>query len=206
MKPRTARRAKTFWFLPLALSACGACVCAQEPAAPPPAAETATTRPCSANPVLTYIPTKKSAKKLKHPPAPDAPPTCIEVKGDALGIQEFLQNLAREQSWRTGENNASEDMWSFIRYFHPGELDSYADTKVLVEPVKFSSGKAAATIRTTDLGNEFVRVQISVRFQGEGKSTDATWAQPATVWPLKSKGVLEQELVTALQTRYRRLD
>jgi hypothetical protein len=27
--------------------------------------------------------------------------------------------------------------------------------------------------------------------------------QPATLWPLKSKGVLEQELIGALQTRFR---
>ena len=97
-------------------------------------------------------------------------------------------------------------MWSFLRYFGPDELDDYAETKVLIEPVKFTSGKVSATIRTTDVGGGFVRVQISSHFQGEGKSTDPTWKQPATVWPLNSKGVFEKELVAALQTRYKPLD
>jgi len=51
-----------------------------------------------------------------------------------------------------------------------------------------------------------VRVQISVHFQGEGKSTDPAWKQPSTVWPLNSKGIFEKELVTALQARYKPLD
>jgi hypothetical protein len=193
-----------FCFLLVVAGLGTAFMCAQQ-TAPPAEAVSAATRPCSANPVLTYVPGKK-AKKLKHPPAPEPVPTCVEVKGDPFGIQEFLQNLAREQSWRTAENHASEDMWSFVRYFNPDELNTYADTKVLIEPVKFSSGKAATTIRTTDLGANYVRVQISVHMQGEGKSTDPTWTQPATVWPLHSKGVFEKELVTALQTTYKPLD
>jgi len=167
--------------------------------------ETAT-RACSANPVLAYAPSKKNAKKLKHPPPPEPAPTCIEVKGEPLSIQEFLQNLAREQSWKIGENQASEDMWSFVRYFNPDELDTFADTQVTIEPVKFTGGKAAATVRTTDIGGGYVRVQISVRIQGEGKSTDPSWKQPMTVWPLNSKGVFEKELVSALQSRYKPLE
>jgi len=174
--------------------------------APRSPAETAATRACSANPVLAYKPSKKNAKKLKHPPAPEPAPTCIEVKGDALGIQEFLQNVAREESWRIGENHASEDLWSFVRYFNADELEAYADTKVAIEPVNFTSGKAAATVRTTDIGSGYVRVQISAHFQGEGKSTDPSLKQPITVWPLSSKGVFEQQFVTVLQTRYKPLD
>lgn len=204
-KRRLARGNRNVILLSAALCASSIFTRAQEPA-PPPAPATTAGRPCSANPVLTYSPKKKNARKPKHPQPPEPAPTCLEVKGDPLGIQEFLQNLAREQSWRVGENHASEDMWSFVRYFNPDELDTYADTKVLIEPVKFTSGKAAATVRTTDIGGEFVRVQISVHFQGEGKSTDPTWAQPATVWPLTSKGVFEQELLTAIETRYKPLD
>jgi len=178
---------------------------AQEQTSPSPA-EAASTRACTANPVLTYKPSKKNAKKLKHPLTPDPAPTCIEIKGDALGIQEFLQNVAREENWRVGENRASEDMWSFIRYFNADELEAYADTKVAIEPVNFTSGKAAATVRTTDIGGGYVRVQISAHFQGEGKSTDPSLKQPATVWPLNSKGVFEQQFVSVLQTRYKPLD
>ncbi len=184
---------------------CGAPTDAQE-GAPTASPSTAITRPCSANPVLAYQPSKKNAKKLKHPPAPEPAPTCIEVKGDTLGIQEFLQNLVREKQWRIGENQASEDMWSFVRYFNPDELSAYADTKVSIESVKFTAGKAATIVRTTDLGGDFVRVQISTHFQGEGKSADPTWKQPASVWPLNSRGVFEQELVDALKSQYKPLD
>ena len=57
-------------------------------------------------------------------------------------------------------------------------------------------------VRTMDLPDGYVRVQISTRFQGDGKSTDKVVGQPATVWPLNSKGVMEQELLGALQTSF----
>jgi hypothetical protein len=51
-----------------------------------------------------------------------------------------------------------------------------------------------------------VRVQISAQFQGEGKSSDAVVKQPVTSWLLRSKGTLEQELITALQSRYKHVE
>jgi len=120
-------------------------------------------------------------------------------------MQEFLQNTAREQAWRIGENRLSDDTWSYVRYLDPGELEKYADTKVLIEPIQFTGGKAAVTLRTTELGEGYVRVQIMVQFQGEGKTSDKVLGQPGSVWTLNSKGVLEQEIVTALQTRYKPL-
>lgn len=173
---------------------------------PVPASPTSANTPmraCSANPVLAPTASKKNAHKSKHPLPPEALPTCLEVKGEGIEIQEFLQTTAREQTWRIGENHSSEDTWSFVRYFDPEELEKYADTKVLIEPVKFSSGKAAVTIRTTDLIDGYSRVQISVHFLGEGKSTDKAWGQPTSQWVLNSKGVQEQELVSALQARYK---
>jgi hypothetical protein len=179
-------------------------VLAQTPPASAGATEgNALTRSCAANPVLAPTASKKNAHKSKHPLPPEALPTCLEVKGEGIEIQEFLQTTAREQTWHIGENHSSEDTWSFVRYFDPEELEKYADTKVLIEPVKFSSGKAAVTIRTTDLNDGYSRVQISVHFLGEGKSTDKTWGQPTSQWVLNSKGVQEQELVSALQTRYK---
>lgn len=132
-------------------------------------------------------------------------PTCTELKGQAIEVQEFLQNTAREQAWHIGENRASEDTWSYVRYLSPEELDKFTDTKVLIESVNFSSGKAAVTVRTTDLTDGYVRVQISAHFQGEGQSNDKISPQPATIWPLTSKGVLEQDLVSALQSAYKPL-
>lgn len=167
------------------------------------AAASSMTRACSANPVLAPADSKKNAHKPKHPLPPEPLPTCLEVKGEGIEIQEFLQTTAREQTWRIGENRSSEDTWSFVRYLDPEELEKYADTKVLIEPVKFTSGKSAVTVRTTDLTDGYSRVQISVHFLGEGKSMDKTWGQPTSQWTLNSKGVQEQELVSALQTRYK---
>jgi len=162
-------------------------------------------RPCSTNPVLPVSNAEKAARKLKDVPPPDPPPSCIEVQGQPIEIQEFLQNTARRQAWRIGENRASEDTWSYVRYLDAGELDKYANTKVLIEPVIFSNGKAAVTIRTADLGDGYARVQITSHFQGDGKSADRASPQPASTWPLTSKGVLEQELLNALQTRFKPL-
>jgi hypothetical protein len=183
-------------------------LCAQvtaSPAAtvPPP---TANTRACTANPVLGPTSKSKSSKKSKHPLPPDPLPACLEVKGQPIEIQEFLQSVVRELQWRTGENHASEDTWTFVRYLNEEELAKYGDTKVLIEPVEFSSGKAAVTIRTTELPDGYSRVQITAHFQGEGKSTDKVWAQPGSSWSLHSTGVLENELSGALQARYKHTD
>lgn len=125
------------------------------------------------------------------------------MQGEGIEVQEFLQSTVREQQWRVGENHASEDTWSFMRYLGLDDLERYADTKVLTEPVKFTGGKVAVVVRTTDLPDGYVRVQITTHFQGDGKSTDQIVAQPANIWPLHSKGVLEQELLSALQTKFR---
>lgn len=164
------------------------------------------TRPCSANPVLSGSGTRKKTSHKSTPLPAESAPTCIEVKGQSIEVQESLQNTARKQAWRIGENRVSEDTWSYVRYLNPDELDKFADTKVLIEPVSFSSGKAAVTVRTSDLGDGYVRLQISTHFQGEGQSTDKASPQPATLWPLNSKGVLERDLVKALQSGYKPLD
>jgi hypothetical protein len=104
------------------------------------------------------------------------------------------------------ENHASEDSWTFVRSLNVEELERYADTKVLLEPVEFEYGKAALLVRTTDLGQGFVRVQISAQIQGEGKSSDAVVKQPVSSWPLRSKETLEQELIALLQSRYRHVE
>lgn len=110
--------------------------------------------------------------------------------------------MTREQQWRVGENHASEDTWTFVRYLGEEDLERYADTKVLTEPVNFSGGKVAILVRTSDIADGYVRVQVSTRFQGEGKTSDKVLGQPGTVWPLNSRRVLEQEILGALQTRF----
>jgi hypothetical protein len=173
---------------------------------PQNSAPSAVTRPCSANPVLGPSGKNKHAHKTKHPLPPEPPPACVEVKGEAMEIQETLQAAVRDLKWRVYENHASEDSWTFVRSLNVEELEKYADTKVLLEPVEFEYGKAALVVRTADIGQGFVRVQISAQFQGEGKSADAVVKQPVTSWPLRSKGALEQELIAALQSRYKHLE
>jgi hypothetical protein len=160
-------------------------------------------RPCTANPVLGEASKAKPQKKSKQAIAPEPLPACLELKGEPIEVQEFMQSVVRELQWRVGENYASEDTWSFVRYLNEEELEKCADTKVLVESVQFTGGKAAVLLRTQELDNGYVRVQISAHFQGNGKSTDKFSGQPVTEWPLKSKGILEQELIDALQTRFK---
>ena len=166
----------------------------------------AVTRACSANPVLGPTGKNKSAHKTKRPLSPEPPPACLEVKGEALEIQEALQAAVRDLKWRVHESHASEDSWTFVRSLNVEELEKYADTKVLLEPVEFEYGKAALLVRTADIGQGFVRVQISAQFQGEGKSSDAVVKQPVTSWPLRSKGTLEQELIAELRNGYKHLE
>jgi hypothetical protein len=164
------------------------------------------TRACGANPVLGASGKNKPPHKTKLALPPEPPPACVEVKGEALEIQETLQAAVRELKWRVHENHASEDTWNFVRYLSVEELEKYADTKVLLESVEFENGKAALLVRTADIGQGFVRVQISAQIQGEGKSSDAVVKQPVTSWPLRSKGTLEQELIAALQSRYKHIE
>jgi hypothetical protein len=164
---------------------------------------TANSRPCSENPVLAASSKSKPSGKLSHPVPPDPLPACLEVQGQPIEIQEFLQSAVRDFQWRIGENHASEDSWNFVRYLNDEELEKYGGTKVLVEPVEFTGGKAALLVRTTELKDSYARVQISAHIQGEGKSTDKVWAQPGNLWPLRSKGLMEQELIGALRTRFK---
>ena len=99
-----------------------------------PIGATTATRPCGANHILTSAEKKKESHKPKHPLPPEPAPVCVEVKGEGIEIQEFLQKTAREQAWRIGENRLSENTRSYVRYLDPGELEKYADTKVLIEP------------------------------------------------------------------------
>jgi hypothetical protein len=169
-------------------------------------APSSVTRACSANPVLGSSGQIKQGHKTKHPLPAEPPPACLEMKGEALETQETLQAVVRDLKWQVHENHVSEDSWTFVRSLNVEELENYADTKVLLEPVEFEYGKAALMVRTADIGQGFVRVQISAQIQGEGKSADTVVKQPVSSWPLRSKGTLEQELIAALRGRYKHLE
>jgi hypothetical protein len=125
-------------------------------------------RACTANPVLEGNSKSRPQKKSKHPLAPEPLPTCLELKGEPIEVQEFLQSVVREFQWRVGENHASEDTWSFVRCLNDEDLEKYADSKVLLEPVEFTGGKVAVLLRTQELNEGYVRVHISTHFQGNG--------------------------------------
>jgi len=200
------RKRQVFFALALALNPWVGAASGQTPPSATAAVSNTNSRPCSANPVLAPSTKGKHAPKSKHPLPPEPAPACLELRGQGIEVQEFLQNTAREQQWRVGENHASEDTWTFIRYFNPDELNKYADTNVLNEPVKFTSGKAAVLVRTSDVENGYVRVQVTAHFLGNGKSTDKVLGQPGTVWPLNSRRVLEQEILKPLETQYKALN
>jgi hypothetical protein len=117
-------------------------------------------------------------------------------------VQEFLQSVVREFQWRVGENHASEDTWSIVRCLNDEDLEKYADSKVLLEPVEFTGGKVAVLLRA--------RIKRGLRPRApqhtlprQWEPTDKFSGQPATMWPLNSKAILEQELIGALQTRFK---
>lgn len=177
---------------------------AQEPvqSSVPPAA----TRACGANPELAASAKQKHAPKTKHPLPPEPLPACLEIKGEPMEVQETLQAIARDLQWRIHDNHATEDSWAFVRYVDTVELEKYADTKVLIQPVDFEDGKTAVVVRTTDIGERWARVQVSAHFEGEGKSSDATMKQSTTSWQLNTKGVLEKEMLSLLQARFRHVE
>ena len=125
-------------------------------------------RACMANPVLEGNSKSKPQKKSKHPLAPEPLPACLELKGEPIEVHECLQSVVREFQWRVGENHASEDTWSFVRYLNDEDLEKYADSKVLLKPVEFTGGKLAVLLRTQELNEGAVRVHISTHFQGNG--------------------------------------
>jgi hypothetical protein len=154
------------------------------------------------NPVLESNSKAKPQKKLKHPVAPEPLPACLELKGEPIEVQEFLQSVVREFQWRVGESHASEDTWSFMRYLNDEDLEKYAETKVLLAR-GIHRWKNSSLLRTQELNEGYVRVQISTHFQGNGKPTDKFSGRPATMWSLNSKRIMEQELIGALQIRFK---
>ena len=57
-----------------------------------------------------------------------------------------------------------------MRYLNDEELEKYADTKALLEPVEFTGGKVPGLIRTQEVADGYVRVQVSTHFQGNGNA------------------------------------
>jgi hypothetical protein len=127
-------------------------------------------RACTTNPVLESRGQLQiqASEKIEAPLAPEPLPTCLELKGAPIEVQESLQSVVREFQCRVGESHASEDTWSFVRYLNDEDLEKYADSKVLLEPVEFTGGKVAVLLRTQELNEGYIRVHMSTHFQGNG--------------------------------------
>jgi hypothetical protein len=164
------------------------------------AAPSVASRPCSATPAP-----KKRPKPRKHALEDDVPPAgtaCLEIQGDGLQLQEYLQSRIREEKWNIGEESVSEDSWSFARYLDGEQLAKFAKTDLPNQHITWTAGRAIVEIFTTPLAEGFARLQIAVRFEGYGKNAD-TFAPPRTSWPLASKGVLESVLMDFAKTGFR---
>jgi hypothetical protein len=159
------------------------------------------TRPCSLNSGLPRdSKAANGSPQSKSPEAPARPPACLEVKGDPIELQEFLQALIRDQKWRIDQAQGSAESWSFVRYLDPGELSRFAQTEILGKHIVWTEGKAAVRVTTTEAGDGFTRVEIAAKFLGKGNS-NGRFARPMDFWPLVSRGSLEGSMVAALENR-----
>jgi hypothetical protein len=146
--------------------------------------------------------TKKNGKKDLSDAAPDSAGACIEVRSRALDIQEYLQAYGREQKWNLIDEHVAEDAWTFSRKLEKDELLQYSKNDANTERVSWTSGVAFVEIKTLELSEGFVRVQIAARFQGYGQNGDR-FAPPKEFWPLISNGTLESHLISVLETHYK---
>jgi hypothetical protein len=163
----------------------------------------AATRPCAATATPAAQPTKSSKpKKKKTASEPiETIAVCLEVQSPPLEIQEFLQAFVRDQGWKVGEGQVSEDSWMFVRYLAKDEMAQVAKTDILGGRIMWKEGKAVVHVMTTEVSEGFTRVQISARFQGRGQTPDQ-FEQPSDFWPLASKGTLEGSMIAALENRF----
>jgi len=163
-------------------------------------------RPCNNTPIGSKPSkgTKKNGKKDLGDAGADSAGACIEVRSRALEIQEYLQAYGREQKWNLSDEHVAEDAWTFTRKLEREEFLRYTKNDANTDRVKWTSGVAFVQVKTVDLGEGFVRVQVSAHFQGYGQSLDR-FAPPKEFWPLISNGTLENQLISALEAHYKNL-
>lgn len=127
---------------------------------------------------------------------------CLEVRSTTLEVQEYLQAYGREQRWNLGDEHVAEDAWTFSRKLERDELLRYVQKDANAERVNWTSGVAFVQVRTAELEEGFVRVQIAAHFQGYGQSLDR-FAPQKEFWPLISNGSVEKQLISALELHFK---
>jgi hypothetical protein len=157
------------------------------------------TRPCKIVPDTSKP--SKEAKKNGKKRLGDTD-GCLEVHSTTLEVQEYLQAYGREQKWNLGDEHVAEDAWTFSRKLERDELLRCTQNDANSERVNWSSGLAFVQVKTAELDEGFVRVQIAVRFQGYGQSLDR-FAPQKEFWPLSSNGSLEKQLISVLEMHFK---
>jgi hypothetical protein len=144
---------------------------------------------------------KKHSSHGKRRETDEAPTeACLEIKGSALEVQEYLQKLAWELKWSAQDEQTSEDLWSISIALGEDELLIYA--KPFSDPrVEWHAGKAVINAQTTGLPDSFTRVVINAKFEGYGAQIDQ-FAPKRNSWPLPSNGKLEAKIADSLRAHF----
>lgn len=157
------------------------------------------TRPCKIVPD-TSKPSKEAKKNGKK--RLGNVDGCLEVRSTTLDVQEYLQAYGREQKWNLSDEHVAEDAWTFTRKLEREELLRYAQNDASTARVNWTSGVTFVQVKTAELEEGFVRVQITARFQGYGQSLDR-FAPQKEFWPLISNGSVERQLISALEIHFK---
>lgn len=127
--------------------------------------------------------------------------TCAEIHAAAPQVRRWLHTYVREEKWRIVREEDSADTWTFVRSLEKDELAQLARTDMLGGRIAWTSGKATVTVKTSDAGNGYVRVQIAARFVGRGQAPQ-NFARPSDFWPIASRKTLEGGMIAALQSNF----
>jgi hypothetical protein len=171
---------------------------------PNPAVEVVV-RPCKSGSVGSKR--AKGANNRSQKPGDESGDTtsvCIEVHSTAIEVQEYLQAYGRQEKWNLIDEHVAEDAWTFSRKLEKEELLRYSKNDASTDHVSWTSGVAFVEIKTMELAEGFVRVQIAARFQGYGQNADR-FAPPKEFWPLISNGTLENHLISVLEAHFKNL-
>jgi hypothetical protein len=161
-------------------------------------------RPCK-NTAIGSKPSKgstKNGKKALGDAGTDPAAACLEVRSTALDVQEFLQAYGREQKWNLIDEQVGEDAWTFSRKLEKDELLRFTKKEANSSGVDWTSGVSFVQVRTAQLEDGFVRVQVSARFKGYGQNPDQ-FAPPKESWTLSSNTSFENLLISVLQTHFK---
>lgn len=149
-------------------------------------------------------PKPRRKDKRKGSSASQVATACLEAKGAPLEIQEFFQSYIRGQSWRFSDEKIVADGWMFVRHLDKDELLQFAKEGRLAGRVTWTDGKAFILVTTLELDGGFTRTEVTTRLQGFGQRVDR-FAPPKDTWDLDSSGVLEKNLIAALEDHIKSL-